>query len=1130
MQAVEIYKPKNKIRFVTAASLFDGHDATINIMRRILQSSGAEVIHLGHNRSVDEVVNCAIQEDVQGIAMTSYQGGHLEYFKYMYDLLQERGSGHIKIFAGGGGVILPSEIEELQAYGISKIYSPDDGRKMGLQGMINDMLIQTDFITNKGITNELQTIPTKDIKAIAGAITVAENDPEGAQSFVNELKKLSKNNLAPILGITGTGGAGKSSLVDELVRRFLVEVPEKTLAIISIDPSKRKTGGALLGDRIRMNAINNHRVYMRSLATRQANLALSKNVQESIDICKAAGYDLIIVETSGIGQSDTEITEHCDVSLYVMTPEFGAATQLEKIDMLDFADLVALNKFDKRGALDALRDVRKQYRRNHNLFDAKDEEIPVYGTMASQFNDPGMNNLFVALMEQIKTKTGTDFKAKMELTSDQSEKIYIIPPDRIRYLAEIAEGSQAYNEWVDKQSEIARKMYQLKGVIDLLNKHQITDEKGKVSPSGGDLEGTLSFFEEQLDGECKRLLRQWPETKKAYKEEFFIYKVRDKEIKQPLYYESLSKLNIPKVSLPRYEDWGDILRWLLTENLPGEFPYAAGVFPLKRDGEDPTRMFAGEGGPERTNKRFHYVSLGQPAHRLSTAFDSVTLYGEDPHIRPDIYGKIGNSGVSIATLDDAKKLYSGFDLCAPSTSVSMTINGPAPMLLGFFMNAAIDQQCEKYIIENNLQEEIEHKIEKIYRSKNIPRPAYNGTLPEGNNGLGLMLLGVTGDEVLPSEIYLAIRAKAISSVRGTVQADILKEDQAQNTCIFSTEFALRMMGDIQKYFIDEKVRNFYSVSISGYHIAEAGANPISQLAFTLSNGFTFVEYYLSRGMHIDDFAPNLSFFFSNGIDPEYAVIGRVARRIWAKAIKNKYKGNDRSQKLKYHIQTSGRSLHAQEIDFNDIRTTLQALYAIYDNCNSLHTNAYDEAITTPTEESVRRAMAIQLIINRELGLAKNENPLQGAFIIEELTDLVEDAVLQEFKRINDRGGVLGAMETMYQRGKIQEESLYYETLKHTGEYPIVGVNTFLNKNGSPTIVPGEVIRATEEEKQFQIDAVRKFQDRNADKSNDLLNQLKKSAIDGENIFEKLMEVCKVCSLGQISNALYEVGGQYRRNM
>ncbi|WP_316738096.1 methylmalonyl-CoA mutase family protein [Pedobacter aquatilis] len=1123
MQQVEIYKPINKIRFVTAASLFDGHDATINIMRRILQSSGAEVIHLGHNRSVEEVVNCAIQEDVQGIAMTSYQGGHIEYFKYMFDLLQERGSGHIKIFAGGGGVILPSEIEELEAYGISKIYSPDDGRRMGLQGMINDMLQKTDFITKSEITTELKTIPEKDIKAIAGAITVAENDPEGAQTFVDELKKLSSNNSAPILGITGTGGAGKSSLVDELVRRFLIEVKDKTLAIISVDPSKRKTGGALLGDRIRMNAINNPRVYMRSLATRQANLALSKNVQESIDICKAAGYDLIIVETSGIGQSDTEITEHCDVSLYVMTPEFGAATQLEKIDMLDFADLVAINKFDKRGALDALRDVRKQYKRNHNIFDAKDEEIPVFGTMASQFNDPGMNNLFAALMEQIKSKTGTDFQAKMELTAEQSEKIYIIPPDRIRYLAEIAESSQTYNEWVDKQSKIARKMYQLKGVIDLANEN-------KDLAIGSGLAEAYTFFEEQLDGECKRLLRQWPETKRSYKEEFFIYKVRDKEIKQPLYYESLSKLNIPKVSLPRYEDWGDILRWLLTENLPGEFPYAAGVFPLKRDGEDPTRMFAGEGGPERTNKRFHYVSLGQPAHRLSTAFDSVTLYGEDPHIRPDIYGKIGNSGVSIATLDDAKKLYSGFDLCAPSTSVSMTINGPAPMLLGFFMNAAIDQQCEKYIKENGLEDEVNSKIDSIYKSKNLSRPTYNGKLPEGNNGLGLMLLGTTGDQVLPADVYSKIKAFAISSVRGTVQADILKEDQAQNTCIFSTEFALRMMGDIQKYFIDEKVRNFYSVSISGYHIAEAGANPISQLAFTLSNGFTFVEYYLSRGMNIDDFAPNLSFFFSNGIDPEYAVIGRVARRIWAKAIKNKYKGNDRSQKLKYHIQTSGRSLHAQEIDFNDIRTTLQALYAIYDNCNSLHTNAYDEAITTPTEESVRRAMAIQLIINRELGLAKNENPLQGAFIIEELTDLVEEAVLAEFKRINDRGGVLGAMETMYQRGKIQEESLYYETLKHTGEFPIVGVNTFLNKNGSPTIVPGEVIRATEEEKQYQIETLKSFQKRNDDKSEITLKHLQKAAIAGENIFEHLMEVCKVCSLGQISNALYEVGGQYRRNM
>ncbi|HKG07425.1 MAG TPA: methylmalonyl-CoA mutase family protein [Pedobacter sp.] len=1130
MESIEVYKPQHKIRFVTAAALFDGHDATINIMRRILQSSGAEVIHLGHNRSVDEVVNCAIQEDVQGIAMTSYQGGHIEYFKYMYDLLRERGAPHIKIFGGGGGVILPTEIIELQQYGITRIYSPDDGRKMGLQGMINDMLRQADFTTVTSSGVNLETIPEKNIKDIASAITIAENDPEAAEEFVTALRNLTKANNAPVLGITGTGGSGKSSLVDELVRRFLMEVADKTLAIISVDPSKRKTGGALLGDRIRMNAINNPRIYMRSLATRQANLALSRNVQESIDICKAAGYDLIIVETSGIGQSDTEITEHCDVSLYVMTPEFGAATQLEKIDMLDFADLVAINKFDKRGALDALRDVRKQYKRNHNLFDAKDNTIPVFGTMASQFNDPGMNDLFAALMDKISDKTGVDFKARMEMTTGASEKIYIIPPDRIRYLAEIAESSQAYNDWVNKQSTIARKLYQLNGVIEISGLEKSMQDSHSGTNLTASLQDIYQHLEEQLDGECKRMLRNWPETKLKYKQEHFIYKVRDKEIRLPLYYESLSKLQIPKVSLPRFEDWGDILRWLLTENVPGEFPYAAGVFPLKREGEDPTRMFAGEGGPERTNKRFHYVSLGQPAHRLSTAFDSVTLYGEDPHIRPDIYGKIGNSGVSIATLDDAKKLYSGFDLCATSTSVSMTINGPAPMLLSFFMNAAIDQQCEKYILQNNMQQEVEAKIEELYHSKGIKRPRYNGVLPEGNNGLGLMLLGATGDQVLQPEIYSKIKAHAISTVRGTVQADILKEDQAQNTCIFSTEFALRMMGDIQHHFIKENIKNFYSVSISGYHIAEAGANPISQLAFTLSNGFTFVEYYLSRGMHIDDFAPNLSFFFSNGIDPEYSVIGRVARLIWAKAIKNKYNGNDRSQKLKYHIQTSGRSLHAQEIDFNDIRTTLQALYAIYDNCNSLHTNAYDEAITTPTEASVRRAMAVQLIINRELGLAKNENPLQGAFIIQDLTDLVEEAVMEEFKRINDRGGVLGAMETMYQRGKIQEESLYYETLKHTGEYPIIGVNTFLNRNGSPTIIPGEVIRATEEEKQHQINTLEEFQLRNASDSTESLKALQKAAISGENIFASLMEAGKVCSLGQISKALYEVGGQYRRNM
>ena len=1157
MESVAAYRSKNKIRFVTAASLFDGHDATINIMRRILQSSGAEVIHLGHNRSVDEVVTCAIQEDVQGIALTSYQGGHVEYFKYMHDLLAERGAGHINIFGGGGGVILPKEIEELQAYGISRIYSPDDGRKMGLQGMINDMLQQCDYPVRSHLNGELKHLKDRDSASIGALITLAETPPpalpegEGAV-FLAEINKMIKVSSPSgrteggvVLGITGTGGSGKSSLVDELVRRFLMGT-DKTIAIISVDPSKRKTGGALLGDRIRMNAINSPRVYMRSLATRQANLALSKHVQESVDICKAAGYDLIIVETSGIGQSDTMITDYCDVSLYVMTPEFGAATQLEKIDMLDFADLVAINKFDKRGSLDAIRDVRKQYKRNHHLFTAKDNELPIYGTMASQFNDPGMNSLFTAVLEVVKEKTGVELAVDSSQFAIGRNASYIIPPDRVRYLAEIEENSKAYDEWVNEQCGVAMKLYNLRGVMAMVDKHTpnpfqegndtvetqyFASLNGKRETQGiASLQEMYEHLEGHLHPDCKRLLAEWPDTVRKYKAENFIYKVRDKEIKQPLFYTSLSQLKIPKIALPKYEAWGDILRWLLTENLPGEFPYTAGVFPLKRDSEDPTRMFAGEGGPERTNKRFHYVSLGQPAHRLSTAFDSVTLYGEDPHVRPDIYGKIGNAGVSIATLDDAKKLYSGFDLCEAATSVSMTINGPAPMLLGFFMNVAIDQQCEKYIVEHKLKHLVEAKFNEVYDSKNISRPKYDGELPTGNSGLGLMLLGLTGDQVLPTDVYAKIKAYAIATVRGTVQADILKEDQAQNTCIFSTEFALRMMGDIQQYFIKEKVRNFYSVSISGYHIAEAGANPITQLAFTLSNGFTYVEYYLSRGMHIDDFAPNLSFFFSNGIDPEYSVIGRVARRLWAKAIKSKYKGNDRSQKLKYHIQTSGRSLHAQEIDFNDIRTTLQALYAIYDNCNSLHTNAYDEAITTPTEESVRRAMAIQLIINRELGLAKNENPLQGAFIIEELTDLVERAVLTEFKAINDRGGVLGAMETMYQRSKIQEESLYYETLKHTGEYPIVGVNTFLNKNGSPTITPGEVIRATEEEKQQQINNLQDFQYRNENIIPQLLKNLQTKAIAGENIFESLMEVCKYCSLGQISHALYEVGGQYRRNM
>jgi methylmalonyl-CoA mutase len=1122
----EPYKSKYKIRIVTAASLFDGHDAAINIMRRIIQSSGVEVIHLGHDRSVEEIVNCAIQEDANAIALTSYQGGHNEFFKYMYDLLKEKECGHIKIFGGGGGTILPTEIAELQAYGITRIYAPDDGRAMGLQGMINDMLEKCDFPTGNNLNGEAKNLAKKDIKSIARLISAAENFPEEFAKVLPEIEKNVHAKTTPVLGITGTGGAGKSSLVDELVRRFLIDFPQKTIAIISVDPSKRKTGGALLGDRIRMNAIRNERVYMRSLATRQSNLALSKYVKEAVDIVKAANYDLIILETSGIGQSDTEITEHSDMSLYVMTPEYGAATQLEKIDMLDFADIIALNKFDKRGALDAIRDVKKQYKRNHQLWETDDELLPVYGTIASQFNDPGMNKLYKAIVNMLAEKTGADLKSDFAVTDEMSEKIYIIPPSRTRYLAEIAENNRGYDKWVDEQKEIAQTLYSIQKSITALKESKVEDKDRIIKG----LEETAAQINLGFDGRNKKILDGWAEKVQQYKNEFFIFKVRDKEIKIQTHYESLSHSQIPKISTPTYEAWGDILKWNLQENVPGEFPYTSGVFPFKREGEDPTRMFAGEGGPERTNRRFHYVSLGMPAHRLSTAFDSVTLYGQDPAIRPDIYGKIGNSGVSICCLDDAKKLYSGFNLADAKTSVSMTINGPAAMLTGFFMNTAIDQQCEIYIKKNDLEKDIEKKIVDIFKKKKVTRPEYQGPLPEGNDGLGLMLLGVTGDQVLPKDVYEKIKTETISLVRGTVQADILKEDQAQNTCIFSTEFALRLMGDMQDYFIQQNIRNFYSVSISGYHIAEAGANPITQLALTLSNGFTYVEYYVSRGMDINKFAPNLSFFFSNGIDPEYSVIGRVARRIWAKAMKNKYNANERSQMLKYHIQTSGRSLHAQEIDFNDIRTTLQALYAIYDNCNSLHTNAYDEAITTPTEESVRRAMAIQLIINRELGLAKNENPLQGSFIIEELTNLVEEAVLLEFERISERGGVLGAMETMYQRGKIQEESLYYETLKHTGEYPIIGVNTFLSSKGSPTIVPKEVIRATEEEKQYQITMLVELQKGNDDKSAQLLRDLQTLAIQNKNIFEGLMEVSKYCSLGQITNALFEVGGQYRRNM
>ena len=1215
------FTPTHKVRIVTAAALFDGHDAAINIMRRILQSKGAEIIHLGHNRSVHEIVECAIEEDAQGIAITSYQGGHVEFFKYMKDLLDESGCGHIKIFGGGGGTILPAEIEELHQYGIERIYSPDDGRRMGLEGMIEDLMGRVaplppeggglehdnanDFLTgeesgsqknpnettvseayktiqshpnvSEADTNELkdsQNPPSggrgayamgeqRDIKKIAIAITLAENGKD-FKSYLNELK-IDTNELADsknppsggrgaVLGITGTGGAGKSSVTDEIVRRFLNTYLDKTIAVISVDPSKKKTGGALLGDRIRMNAISSPRAYMRSLATRESDKALSQYVQEAIDICKTVGYDFIILESAGVGQSDASILDYVDISMYVMTPEYGAASQLEKINMLDYADVVCVNKFDKAGALDALHDVRKQYKRNYGLWETKDEELPIVGTIAAQFNDAGVNELFERLMEKVAEKTGVQFGGEIPHhvhTKNTTSQSTIIPAKRVRYLAEIAEEIEKYNKLGDEQAAIATKLYQLNGTIEILADKKRTATE--IAPAMEALTAARTKLEKQLFPVCKKLVDEWEQTKARYQKEFFEYDVRGKIIKQPLYFESLSHTSIPKIAVPRFKDWGDILRWRIQENFPGKFPYTAGVFPLKRVEEDPTRMFAGEGGPERTNRRFHYVSLGQSAKRLSTAFDSVTLYGEDPAPRPDIYGKVGNSGVSIATVDDAKKLYSGFDLCDPKTSVSMTINGPAPMLLAFFMNAAIDQQCEKYIIENNLREQVNQIIEAKYNIETLPKykaspnPSGGGALkdanalssfldsntvglPAGNDGLGLRLLGLSGSDVLPPDVYEQIKAKALSTVRGTVQADILKEDQAQNTCIFSTEFALKLMGDVQEYFIDHSIQNFYSVSISGYHIAEAGANPISQLAFTLANGFTYIEYYLSRGMNIDDFAPNLSFFFSNGMDPEYSVIGRVARRIWAKAMKHKYNANSRSQKLKYHIQTSGRSLHAQEIDFNDIRTTLQALYAIYDNCNSLHTNAYDEAITTPTEESVRRAMAIQLIINRELGTAKNENPNQGSFLIEELTDLVEAAVMDEFNRLSERGGVLGAMERMYQRNKIQEESLYYETLKHTGEFPIVGVNTFLNSKGSPTILPTEVIRSTTAEKEFQITTLKAFHQRHKDKSTAMLARLQQVAIDNGNLFEELMETVKVCSLGQITNALYAVGGQYRRNM
>ncbi len=1120
----EKYQPQNHIRIVTAASLFDGHDAAINIMRRIMQSTGAEVIHLGHNRSVKEIVTCAVQEDAQAIAITSYQGGHIEFLKYMYDLLKENNASHIKIFAGGGGTILPEEVQELENYGITKIYTPDDGRKLGLQGMLNHLLKEADFPTGKIDKLNIDAIKNKNVNAIAQAISTCENNRQNTDNKLITIKDVAKKSNVPVVGITGTGGAGKSSLIDELIRRYINSNPDKTIGIVSVDPSRRKTGGALLGDRIRMNALNHDNVYMRSLATRGANISVSPYVQDALDILKVADFDLIILETSGIGQSQTEITEHSDIAVYVMTPEFGAPSQLEKIDMLDFADLVVINKFDKFGADDALRDVRKQVWRNREDFSASPDDMPVFGTVASQFNDDGVNSFFTELIKSLNKLDKRQYTVPNYEGITKQETTYIVPPERRRYLSEISDVIRNYNIEVEEKKKKAQLLFSLKTTISYLDKEENSNDIVE------NLNEKFKDLYDAFDYESRKIIENWDKLTEEFKKEFFIYKVRNKEIKVENFVETLSHSKFPKIAVPKYNDWGEIIKWTMQENFPGFFPYTAGVFPFKREGEDPTRMFAGEGGPERTNRRFHYVSRGMPAVRLSTAFDSVTLYGEDPAERPDIYGKIGNSGVSISSLDDAKRLYSGFELSDPKTSVSMTINGPAPIMTAFFFNAAIDQECELYIKEHGLEERVSEEIINFYKNADLQVPEYRTDLPENHNRLGLMLLGVSGDKILPKDIYEEIKIRTLKSVRGTIQADILKEDQAQNTCIYSIDFSLKLMGDMQSYFIDNGVRNFYSVSISGYHIAEAGANPITQLALTLANGFTYVEYYLARGMDINDFAPSLSFFFSNGLDPEYSVIGRVARKIWAKAIKLKYNGNERSQKLKYHIQTSGRSLHSQEIDFNDIRTTLQAVYAIYDNCNSLHTNAYDEAITTPTEESVRRALAIQLIINKEYGLAKNQNPLQGSFIIEELTDLVEEAVLTEFDRITARGGVLGAMETMYQRNKIQEESMFYEQKKMSGEMPIIGVNTFLSSTGSEIQVPAEVIRATEEEKQHQLKSLQDYHKVWENEAKISLENLKKVAETHGNVFEAIMEAAKYCSIGQISNALYHVGGQYRRNM
>ncbi len=1091
-QDTTVYRPKNNVRVVTATSLFDGHDASINIMRRILQDTGVEVIHLGHNRSVQEIVDAAVEEDAQGVAISSYQGGHVEFFKYMVDLLREKGVPHVRVFGGGGGVIVPEEIRDLETYGVAKIYSPEDGARMGLQGIINHMVSVMDFPTVRSFDFDWEQLSTANKPLVANLISAAEQAKTMSNGHLEQLRaglsrKLGERRV-PVVGITGTGGAGKSSLTDELVLRLLHDQPQMTIAIISCDPSRRKTGGALLGDRIRMNAIDNPRVYMRSLATRQASSEIPATLREALEVVKAAGFDLVIAETAGIGQGDSKIIDLVDVAVYVMTSEFGAASQLEKIDMLDYADLVVVNKFEKRGAEDAVRDVRKQVQRNRKAWGRLPEEMPVFGTIASKFNDDGVSAFYHALLDLLSQRGAQGLSSRLPRPAgkNSSSKTIIIPPERTRYLAEISDAVRGYHRETEAQADAVRRAWHLRETATVLDGQPL---EGDTAALLARLKQEIARSQAQIKADTGCLLREWEETRQAYSGDELVYNVRDREIRVPLVSESLAHQRIPKISLPRFKDPGEIYRWLRRENLPGYFPFTAGVFPLKRVGEDPTRMFAGEGDPARTNRRFRMLSADYEAKRLSTAFDSVTLYGCDPEIRPDIYGKIGTSGVSICTLEDVKVLYGGFELCAPNTSVSMTINGPAPIMLAMFLNTAIDQALDSFRSEK-------------------------GRAPS-------------------SEEAAALRAMVLSNVRGTVQADILKEDQGQNTCIFSIEFALKMMGDIQQYFSDHNVRNFYSVSISGYHIAEAGANPISQLAFTLSNGFTYVEYYLSRGMPLDSFGPNLSFFFSNGMDPEYTVIGRVARRIWAVAMREKYHASVRSQMLKYHIQTSGRSLHSQDIQFNDIRTTLQGLCAIYDNCNSLHTNAFDEAITTPSAESVRRALAIQLIINREWGLAKNENPNQGSFIVEELTDLVEEAVLAEFDRLAARGGVLGAMETGYQRSKIQEESMHYELLKHNGQLPIVGVNTFRDPEsggGDLEETSVELSRATEEEKQSQLQRLAAFQARNAADAPEALRRLQSVALEGGNIFGELMQSVRQCSLGQITQALYAVGGKYRRNM